>query len=77
VNPSLDPLLDWPCQPPDGYRGQLDPAFQKERAAAHAQVAFDECSWYHSTDIPGKGSIKGSWDLRGREQSYLGEWLEK
>lgn len=32
----------------------------------------DECLFYHTVDVPGRGTFKGFWDLRGREEKYLG-----
>jgi len=34
--------------------------------------AFQDCYFYHSMTIPGHGEVSGEWDLRGREQDYLG-----
>ena len=31
-----------------------------------------ECYFYHSMDLPGIGSVNGSWDLREGVESYLG-----
>ena len=33
---------------------------------------LEECSFYHTMDIPGFGRVDGQWDLRGRESIYLG-----
>ena len=32
----------------------------------------DECLFYHTVDLPGRGTFKGFWDIRGREAEYLG-----
>jgi SAM-dependent methyltransferase len=32
----------------------------------------DECLFYHTVDMPGWGTVKGFWDLRGSEAEYLG-----
>jgi len=32
----------------------------------------NECYFYHTMDIPGYGVTEGEWDLRGRENKYLG-----
>src|SRR5262249_55575765 len=32
----------------------------------------EECAFYHTMDIPGVGTVHGSWDLRGRLDEYLG-----
>lgn len=33
---------------------------------------LDDCSFYHCTDLPGQGTIKGIWDLRRGIDAYLG-----
>jgi SAM-dependent methyltransferase len=68
----LDPLSKWPCEPPPGYEGQLDPEFQRRRAALYRGVTPEECDWYHTTQLPDGPLIQGEWDLRGREAAYLG-----
>ena len=35
-------------------------------------TSVDECYFYHTMDIPGHGTVRGDWDLRGREAAYLG-----
>ena len=32
----------------------------------------EDCHFYHVMDIPGVGLVGGDWDLRGREDDYLG-----
>jgi SAM-dependent methyltransferase len=32
----------------------------------------EECFFYHTMDLPGIGVVPGEWDLRGSEDSYLG-----
>tara|TARA_B100000959_G_C14851345_1_gene570243 strand:+ start:111 stop:887 length:777 start_codon:yes stop_codon:yes gene_type:complete len=34
---------------------------------------INECYFYHTTQLPNHGLIKGEWDLRGNEKKYLGE----
>ena len=34
--------------------------------------AMDKCWFYHSMDIPGRGSVEGHWDLRNRFDEYVG-----
>jgi len=33
---------------------------------------LNDCYFYHTIDLPGVGTIKGNWDLRGRLEEYLG-----
>jgi hypothetical protein len=35
-------------------------------------VQAADCSFYHSMDIPGHGSVEGQWDLREQTDAYLG-----
>jgi hypothetical protein len=50
-------------------------------AAAHDPTLYasprvvsnlEDCSFYHSMDLPGIGEVKGAWDLRPRIDEYLG-----
>ena len=34
--------------------------------------SMDECTFYHTMELPGVGTIQGLWDLRGAEEQYLG-----
>ena len=34
--------------------------------------SIGQCAFYHYMDIPGHGVVEGKWDLRGREDQYLG-----
>jgi O-methyltransferase len=72
VEPFLDPLTSWPTPPPRGYSGQLADAFQKSRAAAYSKVELEDCTWYHTTELPDGTVLEGQWDLRRHEQDYLG-----
>jgi hypothetical protein len=36
-------------------------------------VSLEDCSFYHTVDIPGHGTIPGFWDIRGNESQYLGD----
>lgn len=63
---------EWPVDPPEGYRGQLDPAFQEQLARRWAAVEREDCFFYHSSELPGGDIVPGAWDLRGREADYLG-----
>lgn len=54
------------------YAGQLDPAFQEQLQAAHADVTPEECNFYHTLDLGDGEVVPGAWDMRGFENSYLG-----
>lgn len=41
-------------------------------AAPLSVASADQCLFYHKMDIPGHGEVGGQWDLRGREDEYLG-----
>jgi O-methyltransferase len=64
--------LNWPAVPPDRYLGQLDAGHQARLADLHAGIGPEDCSFYHAADLP-DGEVPGAWDLRGREQTYLGD----
>ncbi len=62
----------WPADPPPGYRGQLEPDFQRELAAKWDDVRLEDCYFYHSVLLPDGSFVKGPWDLIGNEKEYLG-----
>jgi len=33
---------------------------------------LEDCFFYHTTDVPGLGTVRGHWDLRGRFDEYVG-----
>jgi SAM-dependent methyltransferase len=35
-------------------------------------VSFEDCYFYHTIDLPGRGEIAGEWDLRANVDDYLG-----
>jgi len=35
-------------------------------------TSLDECLFYHTVDLPDHGTIRGFWDIRGKESEYLG-----
>jgi SAM-dependent methyltransferase len=39
-----------------------------------AHIKLEDCFFYHTTDLPGFGTIHGTWDIRGRERIYLGNY---
>jgi hypothetical protein len=41
-------------------------------ATPPADVDAADCIFYHRMEIPGHGVVGGQWDLRGREDEYLG-----
>lgn len=55
------------CAPPDSPPWSGGHGMQPK-----GEKALEDCYFYHSLDIPGYGYVKGSWDLRGREDDYLG-----
>jgi O-methyltransferase len=57
------------------FEGQLDDEFQKRLADEHANVALEQCDFYHTMVWPDGSVQPGVWDLRGRERSYLG-WVD-
>ena len=42
-------------------------------AVPPADPRAEDCHFYHVMDIPDHGLVDGYWDLRGREDEYLGE----
>jgi SAM-dependent methyltransferase len=36
------------------------------------EPAFEDCYFYHTTELPGRGLITGEWDLRSGVDAYLG-----
>ena len=64
------PLL--PTYPPNGYLGQLDPAFQAALSKRREGANLDDFVWYHATELPDGTVLPGVWDLRGHESAYLG-----
>lgn len=45
---------------------------KREIFAAPRQIADLRDYYFHEMDIPGYGHFEGEWDLRGKEQYYLG-----
>lgn len=41
-------------------------------ARARDGVSFEDCDFYHTVDIPGRGVVRGQWDLRQHVDEYLG-----
>ena len=37
-------------------------------------TSLDDCYFYHTTDIPGRGTVTGEWDLRPNLDAYLGHY---
>jgi SAM-dependent methyltransferase len=64
------PLL--PTYPPEGYLGQLQPAFQAAQSKRREGANLDDFVWYHATELPDGTVLPGVWDLRGHESTYLG-----
>jgi hypothetical protein len=55
-----------------GFEGQLTDDFQARLAGAFAGVGPDQCDFYHTMELGPGEVVRGVWDLRGRERSYLG-----
>jgi SAM-dependent methyltransferase len=34
---------------------------------------LEDCFFYHTMDLPGLGTVRGHWDLRGRFEDYVGD----
>ena len=64
VGPFVHPLRNWPSSPPEGYRGQMTPEFQRRLAQAGASLTMGDCDWYHTTSLVDGTTVKGQWDLR-------------
>jgi SAM-dependent methyltransferase len=43
-------------------------------AAPRSDVRFEDCLFYHTVDIPGRGVVHGQWDLRKSVDEYLGRF---
>jgi SAM-dependent methyltransferase len=41
-------------------------------APARHVERLEDCYFYHTTDVPGLGTVRGHWDLRGRFDDYVG-----
>src|SRR5436309_16016655 len=41
-------------------------------ASPRVVTSLDDCYFYHTTDIPGFGTVTGEWDLRPGISDYLG-----
>lgn len=37
-----------------------------------AVTDIKDCSFYHTMELPGHGTVEGAWDFRNHEQEYLG-----
>jgi len=37
-------------------------------------ASLDDCYFYHTMDLPGHGTVRGEWDLRGSIDDYLGNF---
>ncbi|HZI19896.1 MAG TPA: class I SAM-dependent methyltransferase [Pyrinomonadaceae bacterium] len=45
---------------------------QELLAAPRRVERLEDCFFYHTTDVPGLGTVRGHWDLRGRFEDYVG-----
>ena len=55
----------------DPHAGSIKPS---PYAQPRKNQSVDECYFYHTMDVPGHGTIKGEWDLRGSIDEYLGHF---
>jgi SAM-dependent methyltransferase len=46
-------------------------------ASPRLVMNLEDCSFYHTVDLPDYGTIPGFWDIRGKESQYLGEVIFK
>jgi O-methyltransferase len=49
---------------------EMTPLYEKPWPVASAA----ECNFYHTTDVPGHGLVRGQWDLRAGVDDYLGHY---
>ena len=54
------------------FAGQVTDAFQSLLAEAQADAKPEPADFYHTMDFGGGDLMRGAWDLRGGERSYLG-----
>ncbi|HEV8132860.1 MAG TPA: hypothetical protein VGQ81_16555 [Acidobacteriota bacterium] len=54
------------------YTGQLSDDFQRALAKFYVDPPKDQCTFYHTMEFPCGEVVPGAWDLRRREQVYLG-----
>jgi hypothetical protein len=55
------------------FKGQVSDLVAPQLYAEPLLVSSPEqCLFYHTTDLPTFGTVKGFWDLRGKENRYLG-----
>ena len=66
------PIQFWPTQPPQSYLGQLEDSFQQDLFRARSCVTLEDCRFHQSVVISNRDVIDGIWDLRGREEPFLG-----
>jgi hypothetical protein len=64
--------VPWPQYPPANYLGQLADEFQAKLALERADLERSDCDFYHTSTFSDGSVVEGAWDLRGREDAYLG-----
>lgn len=62
----------WPQFGPPHHLGQLEDGFQAALGRERTPSSRASCAFYHTTDLGEEGVVEGPWDLRGREDAYLG-----
>ncbi len=65
--------MSWPTFPPPHYLGQLEPHYQAQLSSHWSNVELADCDFYHTSVLADGEVVPGPWDLRGKEQVYLGD----
>ncbi len=68
----VERLPRWPSYPPRGYLGQLEDECQVAFRSERSSLSLQDCNFYHTSVLRDTTVIPGAWDLRGVENSYLG-----
>jgi len=56
------------------FRRNVENVTHSPYAEPRTIQSVDECYFYHTMDVPGQGTVKGEWDLRGVVADYLGNF---
>ncbi len=66
------PKLYWPVAPPSNHLGQLEDSFQLQLIQERSSLTMEDCIFTQSINSEAGKTIDGLWDIRGREEPYLG-----